>query len=390
MNDYETNLASIHSKYLDILGVENDSNEQTKVKNAELRRQIVAETAIAGIVGETAKARLKEFDAVENNLKVQVKFKDYQENMRVAQDKFGESVARINILKNIGAINDFTAAQKMKAANLEAISDREKEISLMEDKLKLEQESGSPVAKSTQEAIRKARTELENFKLEADTVGQYFETTLGGAFESSFQGLITGSMNASQAFKSFATSIVADIAKIIAQEARSAILRPILAAGFNALGGLFSSGPSVAAGNSASFSNWSSSAPLSTPYVPSAKGNVFSGAGISAHSGTIVNSPTVFPFAKGVGLMGEAGPEAILPLKRNSQGKLGVSVDNTGQERGSNIYYINTTVNAGSNATPDSIANKTSEAVIRAIAKQEINSAARPGNRLNQITKYGY
>ena len=390
IEDYNTNLANIHSKYLDILGVENDSNEQTKVKNAELRKQIVAETAIAGIVGETAKARLKEFDAIENNLKVQVKFKDYQENMRVAQDKFGESVARINILKNIGAINDFTAAQKMKAANLEAISDREKEISLMEDKLKLEQESGSPVAKSTQEAIRKARTELENFKLEADTVGQYFETTLGGAFESSFQGLITGSMNASQAFKSFATSIVADIAKIIAQEAKSAILRPILAAGFNALGGLFSSGPSVAAGNSASFSSWSSSASLSTPYVPSAKGNVFSGAGISKHSGTIVNSPTVFPFAKGVGLMGEAGPEAILPLKRNSQGKLGVSVDNAGQERGSNIYYINTTVNAGSNATPDSIANKTSEAVIRAIAKQEINSAARPGNRLNQITKYGY
>ena len=388
MNDYETNLASIHSKYLDILGVENDSNEQTKVKNAELRKQIVAETAIAGIVGETAKAKLKEFDAVENNLKVQVKFKDYQENMRVAQDKFGESVARINILKNIGAINDFTAAQKMKAANLEAISDREKEISLMEDKLKLEQESGSPVAKSTQEAIRKARTELENFKLEADTVGQYFETTLGGAFESSFQGLITGSMNASQAFKSFATSIVADIAKIIAQEARSAILRPILAAGFNALGGLFSSGPSVAAGNSAGFTKAMEGSSWMTAKV--ANGGVFSGAGISAHSGTIVNSPTVFPFAKGVGLMGEAGPEAILPLKRNSQGKLGVSVDNTGQERGSNIYYINTTVNAGSNATPDSIANKTSEAVIRAIAKQEINSAARPGNRLNQITKYGY
>ena len=195
-------------------------------------------------------------------------------------------------------------------------------------------------------------------------------------------------MNASQAFKSFATSIVSDIAKIIAQEARSAILRPILAAGFNALGGLFSSGSSVAAGNSESFSSAMQGSNWMTAKV--ANGGVFSGAGISAHSGTIVNSPTVFPFAKGVGLMGEAGPEAILPLKRNSQGKLGVSVDNTGQQRGSNIYYINTTVNAGSNATPDSIANKASEAIIRAIAKQEINSAARPGNRLNQITKYGY
>jgi lambda family phage tail tape measure protein len=120
-----------------------------------------------------------------------------------------------------------------------------------------------------------------------------------------------------------------------------------------------------------------------------ANGGVFSGPGISAHSGTVVSTPTIFPFAKGGGLMGEAGPEAILPLKRNSQGKLGVSVDNTGQPRGSNIYYINTTVNAKSDASPTDIANKASEAIIRAIAKQEINSAARPGNRLNQVTKYG-
>jgi lambda family phage tail tape measure protein len=33
----------------------------------------------------------------------------------------------------------------------------------------------------------------------------------------------------------------------------------------------------------------------------------------------------VFPFAKGIGLMGEAGPEAIMPLKRGADGKLGVA-----------------------------------------------------------------
>jgi hypothetical protein len=58
--------------------------------------------------------------------------------------------------------------------------------------------------------------------------------------------------------------------------------------------------------------------------LPSANGNVFSGAGIAAYSGQIVSRPTVFPFASGIGLMGEAGPEAILPLTRRN-GKLGVS-----------------------------------------------------------------
>jgi len=59
--------------------------------------------------------------------------------------------------------------------------------------------------------------------------------------------------------------------------------------------------------------------------VANANGGVYSGAGISAYSGSIVSSPTIFPFAKGTGLMGEAGPEAILPLSRGSDGRLGVS-----------------------------------------------------------------
>jgi len=41
-------------------------------------------------------------------------------------------------------------------------------------------------------------------------------------------------------------------------------------------------------------------------------------------SGGVVNKPTIFPMANGMGLMGEAGPEAIMPLRRGANGKLGV------------------------------------------------------------------
>jgi hypothetical protein len=60
------------------------------------------------------------------------------------------------------------------------------------------------------------------------------------------------------------------------------------------------------------------------PTTASAQGNVFSGAGISAYSNSIVSQPTLFPFAKGVGLMGEAGDEAIMPLTRMKGGNLGI------------------------------------------------------------------
>ncbi len=46
--------------------------------------------------------------------------------------------------------------------------------------------------------------------------------------------------------------------------------------------------------------------------------------GISAYRNTVVSRPTLFAFANGAGLMGEAGEEGILPLRRNGRGQLGV------------------------------------------------------------------
>lgn len=57
-----------------------------------------------------------------------------------------------------------------------------------------------------------------------------------------------------------------------------------------------------------------------------AGGNVIPFARGGAFTNSIVNRPTVFPMANGAGLMGEAGPEAVMPLKRDGKGRLGVTV----------------------------------------------------------------
>lgn len=59
-----------------------------------------------------------------------------------------------------------------------------------------------------------------------------------------------------------------------------------------------------------------------------AKGGAFEN-GISGFSNTIVDRATPFRFANGAGIMGEAGPEGIMPLRRNAQGQLGVIVSAT-------------------------------------------------------------
>ena len=60
--------------------------------------------------------------------------------------------------------------------------------------------------------------------------------------------------------------------------------------------------------------------------------------------GGVVNGPTLFPMARGMGLMGEAGPEAVLPLARGPDGRLGV------RAQGGIAAQVNVTMNI---STPD-------------------------------------
>jgi len=80
------------------------------------------------------------------------------------------------------------------------------------------------------------------------------------------------------------------------------------------------------------------------PAVWVAKGNVFQGGNVIPFArGGIVDRPTVFPMARGAGLMGEAGPEAVMPLTRIG-GDLGVKA--AGGNTEVNIYN-----NVGANVT---------------------------------------
>ncbi|EIT7684706.1 phage tail tape measure protein [Escherichia coli] len=90
--------------------------------------------------------------------------------------------------------------------------------------------------------------------------------------------------------------------------------------------------------------------------VANAKGGVYTSANLSAYSNTIVDTPTYFAFAKGAGLMGEAGPEAIMPLTRAADGSLGIraigNVNGGGGFVYSPVYHISIQ-NKGSNGEID-------------------------------------
>ena len=93
--------------------------------------------------------------------------------------------------------------------------------------------------------------------------------------------------------------------------------------------------------------------------------------------GGVVTKPTIFPMANGMGLMGEAGAEAILPLRRGSNGKLGV------QASGGGVGNIVVNVDAsGSTVEGDEQGGKELGRVIAVAIQSEIINQKRPGGLL--------
>ncbi len=156
--------------------------------------------------------------------------------------------------------------------------------------------------------------------------------------------LIDMALSGKNSFEDFARSFLINIAKMIAQ---AAILKSLQgASGSGGFLGLF----------------------------PSANGNVFNGGNIVPFAnGGIIDSPTIFPMASGAALIGEAGPEAVLPLSRGTDGKLGVKSTGSGDVTVNIANYGNSEVSQSSGT--DSQGGRTIDIVI----EEKVNAAMKQG-----------
>lgn len=208
----------------------------------------------------------------------------------------------------------------------------------------------------------------------------------------------------------FATDALSKAISAIGQWIMSLTASSAADSGSNVIGTLFQAGAAMygassggggtgAVGSSAG-SSYAGIGDSAGTYGMFAKGGMFGTAQAFAKGGaftnSVVNSPTPFMFANGgsfgnLGVMGEAGPEAVMPLTRDSSGRLGVAVNGGmggGEGATMNQNNVSISINVASDGTSQSSSNSDDSSgkdwtkmanAVRAIVVEEIVSQNRPG-----------
>ncbi|MGZ0025558.1 phage tail tape measure protein [Stenotrophomonas sp. S4] len=184
------------------------------------------------------------------------------------------------------------------------------------------------------------RAAFEDYVTEANNAAGQAGAALTNAFQGAEDAFVNFAKTGKIEFKDLADAIIADLARIAAKQAIVGIANMIA----GAWGGGASAG--AASGTMQGFGN-------NTSWLTAnADGGVYSSPSLSAYSGGVYSSPQLFAFAKGAGVFGEAGPEAIMPLQRGPDGRLGVAAHGSGRgdDRGGDVIVsISITDDGGAN-----------------------------------------
>ena len=196
------------------------------------------------------------------------------------------------------------------------------------DEIQIVQESAREKERAQRDWTNGAVRALENYRDSAADIASQTDRLFTSAFSNMEDSLVNFVTTGKASFSDFANSVLSDMARIAARQAMTGLL----GIGVSALGGLFSgasAGATAGDYTGADFANW---------VTAQAKGGAWAGGVQFFAKGGVVSSPTAFGMANGLGIMGEAGPEAIMPLARGSDGSLGVRAKLDGLARGGGVH----------------------------------------------------
>ncbi|WP_039012513.1 phage tail tape measure protein [Pseudomonas brassicacearum] len=208
-----------------------------------------------------------------------------------------------------------------------------------------------------------ATSAFSNYLESARNVAGQTRDLFTNAFSSMEDAVANFAITGKFSFSDFTKSVLADMARMATRAAASSALSSLFGIGASAVGSYFGGGATSAGSTQAGYTGTDLSG--FTPGSVQAKGGAWSGgvqmfANGGAFTNSIVSKPTAFGMAGGgIGVMGEAGEEAIMPLTRTAGGQLGVRAISSGGGGAGNVYNfpvavsVQTTGEGGATSTED-------------------------------------
>jgi lambda family phage tail tape measure protein len=359
-----------------LLGLASELDVKKQLKQAnEDEAKAAAYAATLNAANQTAKSG---FDQEIAAVGLGDKARDRLKQDLAIQEDFNQQMADLQKQLNTGDISQETFT-KQTGQLKDALAKR---LAIQQDYYK-----GLDTAQA--DWINGATAALANYLDSAQDISSQTQTLFTSAFSSMEDAVTNFALTGKLSFADFAKSVLADMARIAARQAASGLL----AAGASAIGGLFAGGSGTAGATQAdytgsAFSNWASTQAKGGAWANGiqmfAKGGAFTNG--------LVSSPTTFGMAGGnVGLMGEAGPEAILPLSRTSDGSLGVkAIGGGGSSASSTQVLIQQTIavpeSSGGNSAQDmqAVGQAYADTAKRG-AQQAIAEELRPGGAIWRV-----
>ena len=336
--------------------------------------QTEAEREKIAALYEQANAQITTTQAAQKDLEQREQAAELIDELSDGQVEYNEAIEDYNILRKKGYITDQQYLKLLK-------------------KLKIEHAGLLSVTEQTMLGVDAAIQEY------ADSIESTFDLTKNittKVFEGMEDALVDFVMAGKANFADLARSIIADIIRI---QIKMAILNAMQVGGVGGGGGgIFGSIISGIGSFFGSIFGFAKGGAFNNGMIPAyAKGDSFTN-GIEpfsdqGNSNSVVSEPTLFKFAKGIGLMGEAGPEAIMPLTRTSSGELGVrSVgghDNAVSNEINNNIEINIAVDNSGETTAETSSSDGESIrelgmVISTKIKETLIDELRPGGLLNR------
>lgn len=241
-----------------------------------------------------------------------------------------------------------------------------------------------------------AKRAWANIRADAANVAGATDEMLTTGFNTARDALADFAVTGKANFKDFATSVIADMARIASQQAASSLLSTVVnwgvTAATNYYGGGGGNGMTPGSAGAVSSNLGASQAGYSSTYFRAqAKGGAWDGGvqmfakGGAFATNSVLTRPTGFAMAGGgLGVAGEAGPEAIMPLARGADGSLGVQM--VGGGGGSTIVQVSVPVavalgdrsSEGMELDPAAF-QQNMERQMQGVAERAIASSWRPG-----------